>query len=122
MAVYVGANGRRNHVRPLLLLNVFLRNSHHLSFFVCPCRHVMVTARPKTPGEVCDPTGIGNDDFDRGLKASKFGYPVLGLYQLKTPLKPAAMKEFGLSTPQGLMYATKKLIEGMPLEDMDKLF
>jgi hypothetical protein len=82
----------------------------------------MLTSRPKTPGQVCDPTGVGNDDFDLGLKTSKFGYPVLGLYQLKTPLKPAAMKEFGLSTPQGLMYATKKLVEGMPLEDMDKLF
>lgn len=82
----------------------------------------MLTSRPKTPGQVRDPSGVGNDDFDLGLKKSKFGYPVLGLYRLKTPLKPEAMKGFGLSTPQGFMYATKKLVDGIPLDDMDKIF
>jgi hypothetical protein len=32
--------------------------------------HMMETSNPKTPGEVQDPTGIGNDDFDKGLKKS----------------------------------------------------
>jgi hypothetical protein len=86
------------------------------------CIHVMVTTLPKVPGQVCDPSGVGNDDFHLGLKKSKYGYPVLGLYQLKTTLKPETMKKFGLSTPQGLMYATKKLVEDIRLDDMDKLF
>ena len=37
----------------------------------------MSTTTPKVPGEVNDPTGVGNDDFDQGLKESKFGYPVV---------------------------------------------
>src|SRR5215472_8373980 len=42
--------------------------------------HVMITSKPREPGEINDPSGIGNDDFDKGLKESKFGYPVLGVY------------------------------------------
>lgn len=82
----------------------------------------MVTSRPKTPGQVKDPSGVGNDDFDAGLKKSKFGYPVLGLYRLKTPLKPAVMKEYEILPPQGLVYATKTLVDGIPLAEMEKLF
>ncbi|CAZ80393.1 unnamed protein product [Tuber melanosporum] len=85
--------------------------------------HVMVTSRPKIPGEVCDSNGIGNDDFDNGMKDSKFGYPVLHLYKLKTPLRPEVMKKtYGVPTPQGYMYATKKMVDELPLEDMEKLF
>ena len=86
------------------------------------CSHVMVTGSPKEPGQVCDPSGIGNDDFDRGLKKSKFGYPVLGLYRLKEPLKSAAMKEFQVQPPQGLVYAPRSLVDGLPLDGMEKLF
>lgn len=82
----------------------------------------MVTSCPKTPGQVCDPSGIGNDDFDRGLKKSKFGYPVLGLYRLKEPLKSAAMKGFQITPPQGLVYAPRSLVDGLPLDEMEKLF
>ena len=38
----------------------------------------MTTAQPKVPGEVQDPNGIGNDDFDAGKK--EYGYPVLKLH------------------------------------------
>ena len=83
----------------------------------------MVTSHPKTPGQVCDPNGIGNDDFDNGKKDSTFGYPVLGLYKLKTPLEKEAMKAvYGVTPPQGYMYAPKKLVDENPLEDMEKIF
>jgi hypothetical protein len=82
----------------------------------------MITSRPKTPGQVCDPSGVGNDDFDHGLKKSKFGYPVLGLYRLSDPLKPDAMKEFDLRPPQGLVYAPKSLVDNVFLAEMEKLF
>jgi hypothetical protein len=82
----------------------------------------MLTGRPKTPGQVRDPSGVGNDDFDLGLKKSKFGYPVLGLHQLKRPLKIDAMKAYGISPPQGMTYTPKKLVDEIPLDDMEKLF
>lgn len=83
----------------------------------------MDTARPKRPGEVQDSSGIGNDDFDNGLKESKFGYPVLGLYKLEKPLKAVDMNSlYGISPPQGYLYAPKKLVEEVKIEEMNKLF
>ncbi|KAL7277587.1 hypothetical protein ACG7TL_008514 [Trametes sanguinea] len=85
--------------------------------------YVMETSRPKVPGEVNDPSGIGNDDFDKGLKQSKYGYPVTGLYRLKTPLSTSELKQrFDIAVPQGWRYATKRLVEEIRLEDMDHLF
>jgi len=51
----------------------------------------------RIPGQVRDLSGVGNDDFDRGLKQSKFGYPELGLYRLKDPWKSATTKKFEIS-------------------------
>ncbi|KAI0366745.1 hypothetical protein BV20DRAFT_971479 [Pilatotrama ljubarskyi] len=83
----------------------------------------MQTTRPKVPGEVNDPSGIGNDDFDAGLKQSKYGYPVTGLYRLKKPLTTPELKErFDIAVPQGWRYATRRLVEEVPLEDMEKVF
>ncbi|KAI0359195.1 hypothetical protein OH77DRAFT_1419678, partial [Trametes cingulata] len=83
--------------------------------------YVMQTTRPKVPGEVNDSTGIGNDDFDAGLKQSKYGCPVTGLYRLKTPLTTPELKErFEIAVPQGWRYATKRLVEEVMLEDMEK--
>lgn len=31
----------------------------------------------KTPGEINDPTSIDNDEFDKGLKVSKYRYLIL---------------------------------------------
>jgi len=82
----------------------------------------MITSYPKTPGQVRDPNGIGNDDFDNGKKVSKFGYPVLSLYKLKTPLKLEVMKDYGVSPPQGCVYTPKKMVDEIRLEEMEKLF
>ncbi|KAI0669396.1 hypothetical protein C8Q78DRAFT_1070593 [Trametes maxima] len=85
--------------------------------------YVMETSRPKVPGEVNDPSGIGNDDFDKGLKQSKYGYPVTGLYKLRKPLTTLELKErFDIAVPQGWRYATRKLVDEAKLEDMKKLF
>ncbi|KZS88680.1 hypothetical protein SISNIDRAFT_469951 [Sistotremastrum niveocremeum HHB9708] len=85
-------------------------------------KYVMLTGRPKTPGEVNDPTGVGNDDFDNGLKQSKFGYPALGLYRLTQKLDTEEMKKYGISGLQGYCYATKKVVEAFPIEEMERVF
>lgn len=83
----------------------------------------MTTTQPKRPGEVNDPSGFGNDDFDKGLKDSKFGYPVLGLYKLNPPIRSGDMKsKFDISPPQGYLYAPRKLVDDIPLHSMEKLF
>ncbi len=83
----------------------------------------MLTATPKVQGEVNDLTGVGHDDFYQGLKQSKYGYPVTELYKLHKPLTTTELKErFDIAVPQGGRYATKKLVEEMKLEDMEKIF
>ncbi|KAI9854266.1 MAG: hypothetical protein M1813_001306 [Trichoglossum hirsutum] len=83
---------------------------------------VMTTTHPKVPGEVQDPSGVGNDDFDEGKKVSKFGYPVLHLHKLKEPISIGDMKRYGLSAPQGYVYAPTQLVEDFPLGEMIEVF
>ena len=45
-------------------------------------RYVINVGPVKTPGQVQDPSGLGNDDFDKGLKESKYGFPILEMRQL----------------------------------------
>lgn len=81
------------------------------------------TSHPKTPGEIQDPSGVGNDDFDRGLMNSKFGYPVIALYKLKEPIALNEMrKQYNLTAPQGYCYAPAKLTLERKLEDMARVF
>ncbi|KAM7212501.1 hypothetical protein V8F06_012123 [Rhypophila decipiens] len=59
-----------------------------------------------TPGDVpAEPFGIGNDDFNAGLKQSKYGYPVLGVYELVKPVTLDEMKSrWGMGAPMGWRY------------------
>jgi len=81
----------------------------------------MLTTHPKTPGQVQDPSWVGNGDLDKGLKKSKFGYPVLGLYKLMELLKAGEMREYGVGPLQGLVYATRVLVEGVPVGEVGLL-
>ncbi len=100
-----------------------LLNRHPFLTLFISLSYVMSTTEPKVPGEVNDPTGVGNDDFDQGLKESKYGYPVIELYKLKTPLTTSQLKaRFDIATPQGWRYATRKLVEKLPLAEMEKVF
>jgi hypothetical protein len=65
------------------------------------------------PGAVPEePVGIGNADFNAGLKKSKFGYPILQLYKLDQPVKLAEMKsKWGIASPMGWSYIKRPLWE-----------
>ena len=43
--------------------------------------YVITIGPVKTPGQVNDPTDKGNDNFDKGLKKSKFGYSIIAMDQ-----------------------------------------
>lgn len=64
-----------------------------------------------TPGTVpTEPFGIGNDDFNAGLKQSKYGYPVLELHELVKPVTLAEMKsKWGMGAPMGWRYVSADL-------------
>ncbi len=57
-----------------------------------------------------DPSGIGNAEFNAGLKESKYGYPILELYELVQPVTLAEMKNrWGMGAPMGWRYVQEDL-------------
>ena len=84
--------------------------------------YMMETSNPRTPGEVQDPTGIGNDDFDKGLKKSKYGYPVLALYQLLDPVTRQDLQTlYGLEMPTTGLYAPQQLAKSQAQDRLHKV-
>ena len=84
-------------------------------------RYVAEISLPKIPGQECDPAGVGNDEFDAGLKLSKFGYPIVGLLKFRENLtKEELTRVFGISTIQGYRFVTQKLMDR--LKDVERMF
>ncbi|KAF2801559.1 uncharacterized protein BDZ99DRAFT_469562 [Mytilinidion resinicola] len=76
-----------------------------------------------TPGSVpTEPFGIGNTDFNAGLKESKYGYPVLELYELFRPVTLAEMKsQWGMGgAPMGWRYVKTDLWEDRWGDDQER--
>jgi hypothetical protein len=77
---------------------------HRLWFFetkpVNAITFMATTNSARHPGEVNNSSGIGNNDFDAGLKGCKFGYPIIQLYQFTDPLDCKTLKgKYGLIPP-----------------------
>ncbi|KXX73500.1 hypothetical protein MMYC01_209965 [Madurella mycetomatis] len=68
----------------------------------------------RTPGTVPEePFGIGNEDFNRGLKQSKYGYPILQLYELIEPITLDEMKDrLGPGRTDGVALLREGHVEG----------
>ncbi|KAH7140244.1 hypothetical protein B0J13DRAFT_504335 [Dactylonectria estremocensis] len=66
-----------------------------------------------------EPVGIGNVDFNAGLMASKFGYPIIELYELVEPIPLEKMKkEWGMGgAPMGWSYVKKNMWQARWGED-----
>lgn len=69
--------------------------------------------------------GIGNDDFNNGLKKSKFAYHIKHLYRLASPLSLERLRsEFGFSAPQSYFYldSNDKLKDYLQSQNLEKVF
>ena len=69
--------------------------------------------------------GIGNDDFNNGLKQSKHAYHIKHLYRLKTPLKLERLRnEFSFTAPQSYFYLenNQKLSEFVLMRELERIF
>ncbi|KAI1108982.1 hypothetical protein F5Y14DRAFT_434116 [Nemania sp. NC0429] len=87
----------------------------HIAVIPDSVRHV--------PGEVpTEPSGIGNEDFNAGLKQSKYGYPILELYELVRPVTLAEMKsKWAMGAPMGWRYLGSDLwTDRWGPEDVDR--
>jgi predicted transcriptional regulator len=73
---------------------------------VCELKYVIDTENPiEYPNKVTE-KGIGNADFNNGLKVSKFAYPIKHLYKIDKPISLNDLREkFDLQPPQGYVYA-----------------
>jgi len=58
-------------------------------------KYMCIFGEPKTPGEIQDEKGIGNVEFNRGMKAAKFAYEILEVYELNNPVSLEEMKTKG---------------------------
>ncbi|TXC02463.1 hypothetical protein FocTR4_00014957, partial [Fusarium oxysporum f. sp. cubense] len=75
------------------------------------------------PGFVpAEPFGIGNEDFNAGLKESKYGYPILELYELANRVTLNEMKtRWGMGdAPMGWQYMASDLWEDRWGEDEER--
>ena len=86
-------------------------------------RYIIKVGPVKTPGQVQDPSGLGNDDFDKGLKESKYGFPILEMRQLNEPLSGLLMENnYGISPPHRYTYATIQLLHHYPDKNTKQIF
>lgn len=68
---------------------------------------------------------FGNDDFNNGLKLSKYAYHIKHLYRLKKPLNLVKLRdEYNFTAPQSYFYLenNKKLAEYVLIQDLEKIF
>ncbi|KAL3462790.1 hypothetical protein BJX64DRAFT_288001 [Aspergillus heterothallicus] len=112
------ARGAKNHeYRRYLLPATVKRVWLYTTAPASRIEYVARISRGKTPGEVPEDGGIGNAEFNAGLKESKFAYEILELWRLREPirLKDAVARGFLKGAPQKYCWAPVALVEGFPL-------
>jgi len=80
-------------------------------------QYIAFISGAKEPGEVPEDGGIGNADFNAGKKVSKFGYEILGLWELQEPLSLVQAMEKGYlnGPPQKYSWVKQQLLVDYPL-------
>jgi predicted transcriptional regulator len=86
--------------------------------------YVAHISQGKRPGEVPEDGGIGNADFNAGLKNSGYGYEILSLWKFKEPvsLKQAIKEGFLKGPPQKYCWVSLEYLKRFPLEQLDQVF
>jgi hypothetical protein len=87
-------NGTKNHEYqkyPLLHPFVWLYKNEPINAITT----ILRLGPSKAPGEVKDPSGDGNDDYDNGLKDPRtiFGYPIINKWTLPVPITADILNE-----------------------------
>lgn len=91
-------------------------------------RYVAEISPGKAPGEIdAADTGIGSQDFNKGLKESKYGYEILQLYELVDPamgLSLPMLKKNGFAKgpPQKYQFVKQEMMDYFELDKQKKLF
>ncbi|KAJ5131345.1 uncharacterized protein N7515_007384 [Penicillium bovifimosum] len=92
-----------------------------------PTKEIQYVARispGKDPGEVPEDGGIGNADFNAGMKSSKYGYEILALWRLNVPvgLERAIAEGYLKGAPQKYCWVAWDFLLEYPLDRQVLLF
>ncbi|KAJ5519811.1 hypothetical protein N7463_000264 [Penicillium fimorum] len=118
-------SGSKNHEYRSYLLPPSIQ---HIWFYTTrPVKQIEFVARispGKIPGEVPDDEGIGNAEFNAGLKESKYGYEILALWRLKmaVSLEMAIVEGFLKGAPQKYCWVSLEFLGRYGLDGQDLLF
>jgi len=119
------ASRSKNHEYRSYLLPQSIRQIWFYTSSPVQCiEYVARISQSKRPGEVPDDGGIGNAEFNAGLKNSNYGYEILSLWKFKEPvsLKQAIKEGFLKGPPQKYCWVSLEFLEKCPLEQLDQLF
>lgn len=78
----------RSYTFPATVSRIWIYQTRPLSTLT----HMAVIGAPKTPGEITNLDGLGNIEFNKGEKRSKFAYEILELYALASPMTLEELK------------------------------
>lgn len=117
-------NRTKNHeFRKYLISNTVKRMWLYVSSPDQTLRYIAIISHGKSPGDIETEDGIGNADFNAGLKQATHAYEIKELYELKEPLALKDMQErYKATFPQRFSYVSAKMIKDIVLEDQTRLF
>jgi hypothetical protein len=73
-------------------------------------RYMCIFGPAQTQGQIHE-DGVGNAEFNQGMKKSRFAYEVLQMYELNDPVSYQSMKDHGWPTaPQKLAYVPPAIV------------
>lgn len=116
------ASGAKNHeYRRYLLPSSVQRIWFYTTAPVSQLTFVARISGGKTPGQVPEDGGIGNEDFNAGRKVSNYGYEILELWRLKEPVGLQLAVERGClkGPPQKYVWVPPKVIQDYPIHSLE---
>lgn len=74
----------------------------------CILKYIAEVGEPINHPNKIEGGGIGNDEFNNGLKKSRFTFPILHLYELTEGVSLETLRDkYGFSPPQRFIYGDK---------------
>ena len=118
------ASGTKNHeYRKYLLPSSIQRVWFYTTAPISEIAFIARISGGKTPGQVPENGGIGNEDFNAGRKVSSYGYEILELWRLKEPigLQLAIQRGYLKGPPQKYVWVSSEMMENYSLHSQEHI-
>jgi transposase InsO family protein len=122
-AAHIVSRNKNHEFRKYLIPSTVCRMWLYETSPISAIQYVISTGPVKRPGEVNDPSGLGNEDFDAGNKQSKFGYPIHHLYKLSTPISAKRIThDYNINIPHRYCFVPPLWLQDFPLSSLILIF